>query len=310
MTGDRKRHLRQFHDMTEEAACKCLQVSKDSGCRQCPICPKRVKNIYQHCRDVHKTSLSNLQHPQPQENNAGVTMSLLSEEALSAFKAWLCTVDGTKLSQKTSSMYGTCIRKISMGACKAASTFKRWHASLRKDRQEQKINVIAKSQSSVPRVAEAMKNYETSQFRMLIVREYMYNIFSTRNTDVTASDASDTASDVLDESVCRFNLVLALTSLYIDSVVPPTPPRCSNASAKNPNCLPPRTCANVATWKKSDIPLLLEKFGDHVRNPEKLSVKIIRVSDVYQYLIKEGSFTEKQVMNKLQWLKKSSSDLL
>lgn len=85
---------------------------------------------------------------------------------------------------------------------------------------------------------------------------------------------------------------MALTSFYIDSVVPPTPPPCQNAAA---------------AWRKSDVPLLWEKFGDHLRSSEKLSVQIMRQShDVYQYFIKERSFTEKQVMNKLQWLKKSA----
>lgn len=196
------------------------------------MCPKKVHNIYQHCRDVHKTRYRDLNHsPSEKSDVTARELTQLSMDAIRAFMSWLTTVDGTKLSQKTADMYGTCVKKVMHGACsgslsnwdgypewmddgkylqqlscsltpstlstymqsmklfmeflsckgqtfriqsslksslprEAAATFQRWHASLRKDRQQQKVGVVANSQSTVPRVADSMRKYKSShQFR-------------------------------------------------------------------------------------------------------------------------------------------------
>jgi hypothetical protein len=61
-----------------------------------------------------------------------------------------------------------------------------------------------------------------------------------------------------------------------------------------------------ATWKKEDKPFMLHHFGFMVQSKDKLKISDLRASTAYNYLIYQRKFTEKQVMNKIQWLKKSA----
>ena len=63
--------------------------------------------------------------------------------------------------------------------------------------------------------------------------------------------------------------------------------------------------SEVATWRKEDTPLLLKHFAQHLCSKEKLAIRVLRSSPIYDFLIGERKFSEKQVMNKLQWIRKS-----
>lgn len=233
----------QFHGLGQDDAKTLYHQSKNSGCRwassithgnsfallifrQCPKCSSRCINIYQHARKVHNTTYRELLSGSSPDSKE--TMSELSVAAVSTYQSWLMTVDGTNLSQKTSEMYGTCMKKIVANACEgsllmlndfaqwaepggylesltssltpssvatylqalrlfmgflqsngshfrvkagikasvpreAVSTIQRWHASLRRGRQEQRTTVVAKAQQRIPVIAETMKQYYGSK---------------------------------------------------------------------------------------------------------------------------------------------------
>ncbi|ELU15837.1 hypothetical protein CAPTEDRAFT_193742 [Capitella teleta] len=59
-----------------------------------------------------------------------------------------------------------------------------------------------------------------------------------------------------------------------------------------------------STWNKEDGPRMMVEFCSELA-AKKMDINAIRCSPFFDYYVKERKFTEKQLTNKLQWLKKS-----
>ena len=101
------------------------------SCRTCPECGSRVKNIYQHARDVHRSSYRKLCSKED-HTLVGGDLTEDSAAAVEEFSAWLLTVDGGKLAPKTVGTYHTCTVKALKRACNGdlarISEFEEWSA--------------------------------------------------------------------------------------------------------------------------------------------------------------------------------------
>ena len=88
-----------------------------------------MKNIYQHCRDVHGVSYKALCAGDP-ERSSGTNLTQLSSDAVDLYADWLTTLDGTNLSQKTADMYKCCVTKVLQQACSGSlenlKSYKTW----------------------------------------------------------------------------------------------------------------------------------------------------------------------------------------
>jgi hypothetical protein len=83
----------------------------------CPKCSSRVKNLYQHCRDVHGSTLKLLQAEDIPAESTSTVMNEESQGVICNFERWLTSVDGGALSAKTAESYKSCVTKTVNHAC-------------------------------------------------------------------------------------------------------------------------------------------------------------------------------------------------